>query len=246
MSLRIFLHGARGRMGRAISEITGEQDAVVGQACDMGDDPAEGLGECDVVVDFSTHTATPRIAELAAERRKPLVIGTTGLTDAEKEAVRQSIAGTIPVVWAGNYSSGVNTLNHLVGRAAAALGEAFEAEVLEMHHHHKTDAPSGTAAQLVNILREAYALGRDSVRHGREGQTGARPRAEISVHAVRGGDIVGEHTVFFCGEGERLELTHRATDRRIFARGAVRAAHWVVGREPGVYGMEDVLGLADA
>ena len=233
-------------MGHAISEIAPEQDAVIARACDQGDDPADGLGDCDVVIDFSTHTATPDMVKLAADRRMPVVIGTTGLTDGEKDAVHQSIAGAIPAVWAGNYSSGVNTLNHLVKRAAGALGGDFEAEVLEMHHHHKTDAPSGTAEQLVAILREAYALGRDSVRHGREGQVGARPRGEIGVHAVRGGDIVGEHTVFFCGEGERLELTHRATDRRIFARGAVRAARWVVGRDPDVYGMEDVLGLAGA
>jgi len=140
---------------------------------------------------------------------------------------------------------GVNTLNYLTRKAAAILSDKYEPEVLEMHHHHKKDAPSGTAERLIEILKDAYELGQEQVVHGREGLVGARPAKEIGVHAIRGGDIVGEHTVYFCGEGERIELTHRATDRKIFAVGAVRAARWAVGKAPGIYNMEDVLGLTD-
>jgi 4-hydroxy-tetrahydrodipicolinate reductase len=139
----------------------------------------------------------------------------------------------------------VNTLNYLTRKAASILNQGYEAEVLEMHHHHKKDAPSGTAARLLEILQSAYKLDDSQLAHGREGLIGARPRNEIGVHAIRGGDIVGEHTVYFCGEGERIELTHRATDRRIFAQGAIRAAHWASKQNPGLYDMEAVLGLDD-
>ena len=124
------------------------------------------------------------------------------------------------------------------------MGESYEPEVLEMHHHHKKDAPSGTAERLIDILRTEYSIKEDDVVHGREGYVGARLFSEIGVHSLRGGDIVGEHTVYFCGTGERIELTHRATDRRIFAKGAIRAAHWAVDKKNGLYNMEDVLGLS--
>ena len=140
---------------------------------------------------------------------------------------------------------GVNTLNYLTRKAAAILGEQYEPELMEMHHHHKKDAPSGTAERLIEILQDAYALSDDQVTHGRAGLIGARPAKEIGVHAIRGGDIVGEHTVYFIGDGERVELTHKATDRKIFAQGAIRAAQWAVGKTPGIYNMEDVLGLVD-
>ncbi len=245
MPLNILLNGARGRMGLAISEVAPEQDAHIAYACDAGDDPANGISNCQVIIDFSFHEVTPVIAALAAANQKPLVIGTTGHSPEERQAILSATEGNIPVVWAGNYSIGVNTLNYLTRKAAPILSEAYEAEVLELHHHHKKDAPSGTAARLLEILQSAYKLDESQLTHGREGIVGARPRDEIGVHAVRGGDIVGEHTVYFCGQGERLELTHRATDRRIFARGAIHAAHWALKQEPGLYDMEAVLGLTD-
>ena len=245
MALKILLNGSRGRMGVAIIDVAEANDAVIHSACDAGDDPSVAVAECDAIIDFSFHEVTAGIAKLAAEHKLPLVIGTTGHTDEERTEILQAVEGKIPVVWAGNYSVGVNTLNYLTRKAATILGEQYEPEVLEMHHHHKKDAPSGTAERLIEILRDAYELGKDQVVHGREGLVGARPRKEIGVHAIRGGDIVGEHTVYFCGDGERIELTHRATDRKIFAQGSVRAAHWAVGKQPGIYNMEDVLGLVD-
>ena len=245
MPLTILLNGAQGRMGLAITEVAPELGAKITAACDAGDDPAAGISESQVVIDFSFHEVTPGIAEIAAAHQRPLVIGTTGHTAAERTAILSATEGKIPVVWAGNYSIGVNTLNYLTRKAAPILSKDYEAEVLELHHHHKKDAPSGTAARLLEILKSAYQLNDDNLTHGREGLVGARPRDEIGVHAIRGGDIVGEHTVYFCGEGERVELTHRATDRRIFARGAIHAARWVLDKEPGLYDMEAVLGLID-
>lgn len=245
MPLRILLNGARGRMGVAIASIAENNDALIASACDAGDDPRANIDQCEAIIDFSFHEVTPQIAALAADQGLPLVIGTTGHTPDEKKAILAAVEGKIPVVWAGNYSVGVNTLNYLTRKAATILGQRYEPEVLEMHHHHKKDAPSGTAERLIEILKESYAFADEHVVHGREGLVGARPEKEIGVHAIRGGDIVGEHTVYFCGEGERIELTHRATDRKIFAQGAIRATQWAVGKAPGVYNMEDVLGLTD-
>lgn len=245
MPLKILLNGSRGRMGLAISECAAANDSVIHAACDAGDDASAQVVGCEAIIDFSFHEVTPLMAELAVAQQIPLVIGTTGHTAEEKARILATVADKIPVVWAGNYSVGVNTLNYLTRKAAGILGEQYEPEVVEMHHHHKKDAPSGTAERLIEILRDAYALGAEQVVHGREGLVGARPAKEIGVHALRGGDIVGEHTVYFCGEGERIELTHRATDRKIFAQGAVRAAKWAVGQKPGVYNMEAVLGLTD-
>jgi 4-hydroxy-tetrahydrodipicolinate reductase len=245
MPLNILLNGARGRMGLAISEVAPQHDAHITCACDTGDDPSAGIADCQVVIDFSFHEVTASIAQLAATQKIPLVIGTTGHTPEERQAILDATKGKIPLVWAGNYSIGVNTLNYLTRKAATILSEDYEAEVLELHHHHKKDAPSGTAARLLEILQSAYGLKDDQLTHGREGLVGARPRDEIGVHAIRGGDIVGEHTVYFCGQGERVELTHRATDRRIFARGAIHAARWALQQKPGLYDMEAVLGLTD-
>jgi 4-hydroxy-tetrahydrodipicolinate reductase len=200
--------------------------------------PVSGL----VAIDFSHHTATLPLAQLCAKRVLPLVIGTTGHTPKERAAILAATTG-IPVVWAGNYSIGVTLLNQLARIAATALDATYEIELLEMHHRHKKDAPSGTAETLLRILREARALPPDALRHGRHGLVGARPTAEIGVHALRGGDVVGDHTVIFAGEGERLELTHKASSRAIFATGAIRAAQWLPYRKPGLYTMEHVLGL---
>ena len=149
----------------------------------------------------------------------------------------------MPCVWAGNFSVGVNLLFALTRRAAAVLGSDFDTEVIEMHHRFKKDAPSGTAARLLEIILEERKLSADSLRHGRSGLTGERRPTEVGVHALRGGDVVGDHTVLFAALGERLELTHKAGDRAIFARGAIRAAQWVAKQKPGVYDMQDVLGL---
>jgi len=245
MPLKILLNGSKGRMGLAISDCAEANDAIIAAACDAGDDASAVIADCEAVIDFSYHEVTPDTAALAAREKLPLVIGTTGHTPEERSAILEAVEGKIPVVWAGNYSVGVNTLNYLTRKAAGILGGKYEPEVMEMHHHHKKDAPSGTAERLIEILKDAYDYSDENVTHGREGLTGARPKKEIGVHAIRGGDIVGEHTVYFIGEGERIELTHKASDRKIFARGAVRAAHWAVGKEPGVYNMEDVLGLTD-
>ncbi len=243
--VKILLNGAQGRMGQAISTIAEANGAVIEAACDAGDDPSTRIDACDVVIDFSFHEATLSLAKLAAGHGKPLVIGTTGHSAEDRSTIIENVCPRIPVIWAGNYSIGVNLLNYLTSKAAAILQGGFDAEVLELHHNQKRDAPSGTAERLLEILREARGLDEDAVQHGRSGIIGARPKNEIGAHAIRGGDIVGEHTVYFCGAGERIELTHRATDRKIFAQGAIRAAIWGLQATAGLYNMEDVLGLKD-
>jgi 4-hydroxy-tetrahydrodipicolinate reductase len=153
------------------------------------------------------------------------------------------MAAKIPCVWAGNFSVGVNLLFALTQRAAGILGADYDTEVVEMHHRFKKDAPSGTAARLLDIILEERQLTATALRHGRAGLTGERSPTEVGVHALRGGDVVGDHTVIFAALGERVELTHKASDRAIFARGALRAAHWIIGQPPGLYDMQDVLGL---
>jgi 4-hydroxy-tetrahydrodipicolinate reductase len=229
-------------MGRAIIESAPSCGAKVTEALDVGDDLAPAAGRCDVIIDFSAHSATIPVMEAAIRYRRPLVIGTTGHT-AEEKTLALARAQQIPCVWAGNFSVGVNLLFALTRRAAAVLGTDYDVELVEMHHRFKKDAPSGTAARILEILMEERRLAADALRHGREGVTGARTNSEIGVHALRGGDVVGDHTVIFAALGERLELTHKASDRTIFAQGALRAAHWLVNRPPGVYDMQDVLGL---
>jgi len=243
MSTRILLNGAKGRMGQALIQAAAPAGVTIAAAIDMGDNPATVIETADVVVDFSFHSATPALAALAARHRKALVIGTTGHTEDEKAQIRQAVAG-IPVVWAGNYSIGITLLNALVRRAARSLGEGWDIELIEMHHRLKKDAPSGTAETLLNILRQERRLSANHLRHGRSGMPGERPADEIGVHALRGGDVIGDHTVLFAAEGERLELTHKASSRTIFAQGALRAASWVVGKPAKIYGMDDVLGLS--
>ncbi len=242
MPLSILLNGAKGRMGHAIAAASAELGLTIGATTDLGEDPSAKVGACDVIVDFSSPQATRALLELAATRKKPIVIGTTGHEAAEKAALLE-LARRVPCVWAGNFSVGVNLLFALVRRAAHTLGADFDAEVVEMHHRFKKDAPSGTAARLLEIILEERKLGAEALRHGREGITGARTSSEVGVHALRGGDVVGDHTVIFAALGERLELSHKASDRAIFARGALRAAQWVAGQKPGVYDMQDVLGL---
>lgn len=242
-ALRILLNGARGRMGLAIQAAAPKHDVSIVSACDQGDDACKELDKCDVVIDFSFHAATVPLLEAAVAKGKPFVIGTTGHTEAERAAIRKLTEKT-PVVWAGNYSIGVNLLLHLTETAARILPRAhYAAEITEIHHRHKLDAPSGTAENLLSAIRSARPTPDDAIKHGREGICGPRTEEEIAVLALRGGDVVGEHTVFFFGEGERIELKHQATNRAIFAEGAITAAKWVIGKPPGLYDMRDVLKL---
>ncbi|MDP0501433.1 MAG: 4-hydroxy-tetrahydrodipicolinate reductase [Verrucomicrobiota bacterium JB022] len=243
--LPVLIYGSRGRMGRVLTDVASACQVEVVATIDQDEgDLTEGLSKAAVAIDFSFHAATVRLLEAAVKLGKGVVIGTTGHTPEEQALIRQA-AEKIPVVWAGNYSIGVNLLFYLTRKAAAILGDDYQPEILELHHRHKKDAPSGTAANLVDLVREARDLPESAVINGREGITGERPNDQIGVHAVRGGQIIGEHTVFFIGEQDRIELTHRAQDRGIFARGAHRAARWVNEQPAGLYDMRDVLGLKD-
>ena len=231
-------------MGKAICSIAGEHGCEITHPVDLGDDPAGMIADCDLVIDFSLRDATRPLAGLAGEHGKPMVIGTTG-HDAEDRKAIECEASRIPMVWAGNFSTGVNLLFYLTQQTARVLDaqSGFDPEVIEMHHRLKKDAPSGTADRLLEILKDSRKLGGDDVSHGRSGMVGERKDGEIGSHALRGGDVVGEHTVMFAGLGERIELTHRATDRKIFAAGALKAAKWAANQAPGLYSMQDVLGL---
>jgi 4-hydroxy-tetrahydrodipicolinate reductase len=265
--MRLAIAGAAGRMGRVLTRIVNETpgaevaggieprgSAHVG--ADMGvlagigpldvtisDDPLTLFTQIDGIIDFTVPQATIALAELSAQARIVHVIGTTGI-DADGEAKIRAAARHARIVKSGNMSLGVNLLAVMVKKVAAALGEDFDIEVLEMHHRHKIDAPSGTAL----LLGQAAADGRGidlkarSVR-SRDGHTGARTAGDIGFATLRGGSVVGEHTVMFAGAAERIELTHKAESRDIFARGAVKAALWGMDRKPGLYSMTDVLGL---
>jgi len=241
---RVIITGSKGRMGQALLACAPlHLDLQVVGEIDLGDDLSAVIPQTDVVVDFSTHEATPGDATLCAQHRKAVVIGTTGHTPAERSQVT-NLQSQVPIVWSANYSTGVNTLFWLTRRAAEILGPSFDLEVVEMHHRLKKDAPSGTARTLAEILAQVRGQQLDQVaRHGRAGLVGARTAAEIGLHSVRGGDVVGDHTVIFATNGERLELTHKASSRETFAHGALRAAQWVVNQKPGLYTMQDVLEL---
>jgi 4-hydroxy-tetrahydrodipicolinate reductase len=241
---KIIITGAKGRMGKALVASAPHHRAleVVGQV-DQGDDLAAVIGRGDVVIDFSSHDATAAIAELCSTHGKALVVGTTGHDEAEKSRITHH-ASRIPIVCSSNYSTGVNTLFWLTRKAAEILGSGYDLEVVEMHHRLKKDAPSGTAKTLGEILAGVRKVQlAKAVRHGRDGIVGERTAEEIGMHSVRGGDVVGDHTVIFATNGERVELTHKASSRDTFANGALRAALWVVKQKPGLYDMQDVLGL---
>ena len=242
MALQILLNGAKGRMGQTIAGLAGETGAIIRAGLDVGDELSAHIARCDVVIDFSSPQATTKVIEVALAHQKAVVIGTTGHGADEKKRLR-ALAAKVPCVWAGNFSVGVNLLFALTQRAARVLGADYDTEVVEMHHRFKKDAPSGTAARLLEIILEERKLNAGALRHGRSGITGERPATEVGVHSLRGGDVIGDHTVMFAALGERLELTHKASDRAIFARGALRAAAWVANQPPGVYDMQDVLGL---
>ena len=231
-------------MGQTITKLAAELGIDVASSMDIGDDIAGGLKQGDVIVDFSFHESTSEVIDHAIALGKPLVIGTTGHSIATRAALLKK-AEQVPFVWAGNYSVGVNLLNALTQQAAKVLSTDYDAEVIEMHNRFKKDAPSGTAARLLEILLESRKLGEEALRNGREGIPGERTYSEIGIHSIRGGDVIGDHTVMFAALGERIELTHKASDRGIFARGALRAAGWLKDQKPGVYDMQDVLGLGN-
>lgn len=215
---------------------------IVGEV-DQGDRLEDVIERADVVIDFTLHHLLPSVATLCASYGKALVSGTTGLDATGREALEKA-ARVIPVVWASNFSTGVNTLFWLARKAAEILGPGFDLEVVEMHHRLKQDAPSGTATTLAEILAGVRGSQlAEAVRHGRQGLVGERTSGEIGIHAIRGGDVVGDHTVIFATSGERVELTHKASSRDTFANGALRAALWLRQQPPGRYHMRDVLGL---
>jgi 4-hydroxy-tetrahydrodipicolinate reductase len=228
----IYLFGAGGRMGRAIAAAADERDDVEIRA-DVG----------DVFVDFSVPEALPAHLDAAVAARRPILIGTTGLDAADQAAIDEA-ARHVAIVQAANTSLGVNLLAHLVRETAARLGEDWDVEIVEMHHRMKADAPSGTALLLGGAAADGRGAALDAVAiRGRDGITGAREPGTIGFAALRGGSVAGDHQVIFAAEGERIELGHRAESRAIFARGAIVAARWLVGKPAGRYTMSDVLGL---
>jgi 4-hydroxy-tetrahydrodipicolinate reductase len=246
--MKIAIAGAGGRMGRTLIEAAAA-DRELSVVCAV--DPAaagqqvgglkvvsdlRAVAQADVVLDFTRPEGTLALLEHA----RAMVIGTTGFTEEDKDRIAQA-AKRIPIVQAANFAVGVNTVYRLAETAARILGEDYDVEIVEAHHRHKVDAPSGTALQLGEIV--AAALGKKEFVFGRKGVIGERQPKQIGFHAIRGGDIVGEHTVIFAGAGERVEVTVRSQSRLTYANGALRAAKWLQGRPPGLYAMADVLGL---
>lgn len=242
--IRIIITGSNGRMGKALVACAPQHPLLqVSGQVDQGDDLKSVIDRGDLVIDFSSHSATAGIASLCAERGKSMVIGTTGHSNEERSQII-GFSSRVPMVLASNFSTGVNVLFWLTRKAAEILGPGYDLEIIEMHHRMKKDAPSGTAKTLAEILAAVRQQQLDAVlRHGRAGIVGERTNTEIGMHSLRGGDVVGDHTVMFVAPGERLELTHKATSRETLANGALRAAEWVVRQKPGLYSMEDVLGL---
>jgi 4-hydroxy-tetrahydrodipicolinate reductase len=267
MTIRIAINGASGRMGKALIDIVAANaNTTLTAAIErpdsslVGADAGELIGigmlgvtltgdieqvvdAFDVLIDFSAPASTLKNLQVCARHNKAIVIGTTGFSDAEKTEML-SYQSKIPVCVAANYSTGVNLCFKLLDIAAKVLGDDYDVEIYEAHHRHKVDAPSGTALRMGEVV--ADALGRDlntTAVYGREGQTGARNRDTIGFATVRGGDVVGDHTVMFMADGERVEITHKASSRHSFARGAVRAAQWLAAQKPGLFDMQDVLDL---
>jgi len=268
-SINVGVIGAGGRMGRMLIEAVqnnpqttlkaaierqgsslvgadaGEVAAIGHLNVQIVDDLAAVINDIDVLIDFSLPDATEKNMQVCAEHSVAMVIGTTGFNE-QQEQVLAKASEKITIVYAGNYSTGVNLSLKLLGMAAKAFGNDADVEIIEAHHKHKIDAPSGTAYMMAEAVAEARGQNlKDVAIYGREGQTGERESGTIGIHAVRGGEIVGDHTVMFIADGEVVEITHRARARMTFAAGAVRAATWVVEQEVGQYNMQDVLGLSD-
>lgn len=264
---KVVIAGAGGRMGQALVrcveraaglELAGAVECEghpqlgldAGVPAGVGDtgiklctDLRAALADADVLIDFTFHSVVPGNAAIASQLGKAVVIGTTGLDDVESAGVRDA-AGAVPIVWAPNMSLGVNLLFVMVEKAASILGLDYDVEIVETHHKHKKDSPSGTALRLGEKVAEGRRQDLESVvAYGRRGILDERPKGQIGIHAVRAGDVVGDHKVTFAGDGERVEFVHRATSRDAFVMGALRAAQWVVERQAGLYDMKDVLGL---
>jgi 4-hydroxy-tetrahydrodipicolinate reductase len=241
----LLITGISGRMGQAVIQAATEAGITISSTHDTGQDLDSAVAKADCIIDFSVHSFTKSLVDSAITHGTRLVIGTTGHSDAERSFIHEA-AKKIPIVYASNYSVGVNTLFWLTRHAARILTQdRFDIEVTEMHHKHKIDAPSGTARRMLEILNEETATSYlDDVAHGRLGNIGPRKPREIGMHTLRGGDVVGDHTVIFSADGERVELTHKASSRLTFAAGAVRAACWLENQPVGLYDMQDVLGLA--
>lgn len=263
--IKIIVCGACGRMGKRIIACAAENGRIAivgaiemaGHPC-LGKDAGEVAGvarlgvpvttdlkaaavKADAIVDFSHHEAGAGNAAVAAALKKPIVIGTTGLDEGEMQAIKKA-SRKIACLVAPNMSVGVNLLFRIVADVARSLGDEYDAEIVEVHHRFKKDAPSGTAKRLAAAIADAWGERLDAITcHGRSGEPGERPKGQIGIHAVRQGDIVGEHTVSFASLGERVELVHKAHSRDTFARGALRAAEWIVGKPAGLYSMQDVL-----
>lgn len=267
MSIKVSIAGAAGRMGRKnclsilqargmdligaleiknhsklgvdIGNITGIDDIGV----NLTDKRRDAFSKADVIIDFTAPDATIQNLEFCREMKIAIIIGTTGLTQEQLKSMEE-IATDIPVVFAPNMSLGVNLLFKITDIVARALGHDYDCEIVEAHHNQKSDAPSGTAMRIAEVVAQAIEQDIDKTAvYGRHGITGPRKKDEIGILALRGGDIVGEHTVYFAGQGERIELIHRAHNREIFTNGAVRAARWIVGQPAGLYSMQDVLGM---
>lgn len=235
--------GHKGRMGQALSQAIEEAGHTLCVGVDAGGDPKPLVGTCEVIVDFSAPEALEGNLSAAKSAGIPILIGTTGL-EPQHFAMLEDTAKAVPVLQTGNTSLGVTLLAHLVREAAARLSSDWDIEVLEMHHRAKVDSPSGTAKLLGEAAAEARNIDlSDNMESGRHGYTGPRGEGHIGFATLRGGTVAGEHSVIFAGEQERLTLSHSAENRMIFARGAVRGAEWLIGRNPGRYSMEDVLGL---
>jgi 4-hydroxy-tetrahydrodipicolinate reductase len=225
--VRALLIGSAGRMGQTIVDLAKDDDKIdIVALCDQGDAIDPAMAGADVAIDFSHANAVDDICRAALKQSKPLVIGTTAHSPAQRQTI-ETTAKSVPVVFASNFSVGVNMLFALTEQAARLLGDDFRLEIIETHHAKKKDAPSGTAKTLAEILKKTR-----------------KPDDEIPIQSIREGDVVGDHTVIFADPSERLELTHRAGSREIFAKGALRAAAWIIGKSPGLYSMQDVLGLS--
>ncbi len=264
----IVICGAAGRMGRSLVQAVCEQGAALGGAIEhqghtalgedagvlagrsplgvkLSDDVAAVFAQAEVIIDFSLPGPTMEHVAVARMLKRPMVIGTTGFDGRQRERLREA-GEDIAMLVSGNFSVGVTICLDLLARASRAFAETVDVEIIEAHHRHKIDAPSGTALMMGETIAQARSQQLDEILvHGREGRTGERPTGQIGMHAVRGGDVVGDHQVWFIGEGERLEIRHIATSRMNFAHGAVRAALWLQGRAPGHYSMRDVLDLQD-
>jgi 4-hydroxy-tetrahydrodipicolinate reductase len=222
--VRVLLIGAAGRMGKTVLDLAqSDREIEIAARCDLGDPIEPAMKNCDVAIDFSQADSIDEVCRAASQHGKSLVIGTTGHSQQQRKTIEET-AHSVPIVLASNFSVGVNVLFWLTQKAAELLGSDFTPEIVETHHKMKKDAPSGTAKTLAEILK-------------------ATRNSEIPIQSIREGDVVGEHSVVFSGPGERLELTHRAANRGIFARGALRAAKWIMDKPPRLYSMQDVLGL---